>query len=269
MVWTESTASGGCRRDEPEPRLQADRRGLGVGGGRYWQRADRRAVPPGLTVDRSFWLSILVLLLAVTLVMTGRAVLEAAKGLQGEALLAEIEVLAGRPSSVELAERVTEAAGCVRGFRPEVRSCWYAWAEPTRPDYLRVVAERVRADGTGEAIRWSALASRFGSWQPSRRGRRPDPSVRTGHRRRLRRPRHSGRAVACCRSRHGTTTQHRLIRVCHPSGALDDAATAVRAPALPDGPPLQGGSIDRPAKGCVGPSLAPGITRLQRSAVRR
>jgi hypothetical protein len=184
MVWTESTASGGCPRDEPELRLQVDRRGLGVDGGRYWQRADRRAVPPGLTVDRSFWLSMLVLLLAVALVMTGRAVLEAARGLQGEALLVEIEVLEGRPSSVELAERVTEAAGCVRGFRPEVRSCWYAWAEPTRPDYLRVVAERVRADGTGEAIRWSALAfplwvvAAVAAWKATRPKRpyRPPPS---------------------------------------------------------------------------------------------
>jgi hypothetical protein len=109
-------------------------------------------------VDRSFWLSLLLLLLAVTLVMSGRAVIEAAKGLQGEALVAEIDALAGRPSSLELAERVTEAAGCVRGFRPEVRSCWWAWAQPERPDYLRVVAERVRADGTGEAVRWSTLA---------------------------------------------------------------------------------------------------------------
>jgi hypothetical protein len=109
-------------------------------------------------MDRSFWISLLVLLLAVTLLMSGRAVREAAKGLQGEALLSEIEALAGGPSSVELAERVTESAGCVRGSRPEVRSCWYVWAEPGRADYLRVVAERVRADGTGAAIRWSALA---------------------------------------------------------------------------------------------------------------
>ena len=109
-------------------------------------------------MDRSFWLSILLVVLALTLVLSGRAALEAAKGLEGEALLAELDALEGGASSVELADRVTEAAGCVRGFRPEVRSCWYAWAEPSRSDYLRVVAERVRSDGTGEAIRWSALA---------------------------------------------------------------------------------------------------------------
>jgi hypothetical protein len=132
-------------------------------------------------MDRSFWLSLLVLLLAVTLVVSGRAVLEAAKGLQGEALLSEIEALAGRPSSLELADRVTESAGCVRGFRPEVRSCWYAWAEPRRPDYLRVVAERVRADGSGEAVRWSALAmplwvmAALAAWQATRPKRRYRP----------------------------------------------------------------------------------------------
>ena len=128
-------------------------------------------------MDRSFWLSILLLVLSMTLVMSGRAALEAVKSREGEALLAEIEALAGRPASVELADRVTEAAGCVRGFRPEVRSCWYAWAEPERPDYLRVVAERVRSDGTGEAIRWAALAlplwlvASVAAWKVLRPGR--------------------------------------------------------------------------------------------------
>ncbi len=109
-------------------------------------------------MDRSFWLSILLLALSLSLVTSGRAILEAADGLQGDALVAEIDALGGQPSSLELAERVTEAAGCIRGFRPEVRSCWYVWAEPSRPDYLRVVAERVRDDGTGAAVRWAALA---------------------------------------------------------------------------------------------------------------
>lgn len=109
-------------------------------------------------MDRSFWFSILLLVLSVALVVSGRAYLEASKGMQGEALLAEIEALRGQPSNVELADRVTEAAGCVRGFRPEVRSCWYAWAEPSRPDYLRVVAERTRADGTNAATHWFVLA---------------------------------------------------------------------------------------------------------------
>jgi hypothetical protein len=137
-------------------------------------------------VDRSFWLSILLLVLALTLVLSGRAAIEAAKGLEGEALLAELDTLAGRASSVELADRVTEAAGCVRGFRPEVRSCWYAWAEPTRPDYLRVVAERVRSDGTGEAIRWSALAlplwvaAALAAWKVTRpRGQMRPPAPAT------------------------------------------------------------------------------------------
>ena len=137
-------------------------------------------------MDRSFWLSILLLVLALTLVLSGRAAMEAAKGLEGEALLAELDALAGRASSVELADRVTEAAGCVRGFRPEVRSCWYAWAEPSRPDYLRVVAERIRSDGTSEAVRWSALAlplwvaAVLAAWKvtrPKRQMRPPSPAT--------------------------------------------------------------------------------------------
>lgn len=134
-------------------------------------------------MDRSFWLSILLLVLSLALVLSGRAVLEAAKGRQGGALLAEIDALAGQPSSVALAHRVTEAAGCIRGFRPGVRSCWYVWAEPSRPDYLRVVAERVRSDGTDAAIRWSALALPlwlvvvFAAWKTTRPRRpyRPPP----------------------------------------------------------------------------------------------
>ncbi len=112
-------------------------------------------------MDRSFWLSILLLALSLAFVLSGRAILEAADGFHGEALLAEIDELEGRPSSVALADRVTEAAGCIRGFRPEVRSCWYVWAEPSRPDYLRVVAQRVRDDGVGEAIRWTVVALPF------------------------------------------------------------------------------------------------------------
>jgi hypothetical protein len=139
-------------------------------------------------MDRSFWLSILL----VVLVLSGRAALEAAKGLEGEALLAELDALDGGASSVELADRVTEAAGCVRGFRPEVRSCWYAWAEPSRFDYLHVVAERVRSDGIGEAIRWSALAiplwlaAALSAWKVTRpRGqmRPPPPATAVPNRR--------------------------------------------------------------------------------------
>ncbi len=139
-------------------------------------------------MDRSFWISILLLALSLALVLSGRAILEANHGLHGEALLAEIDALEGRPSSVALADRVTEAAGCIRGFRPEVRSCWYVWAEPSRPDYLRVVAQRVRDDGGGEATRWTLAALPFwllagiSAWKATRpkRAYRPRPIMPSG-----------------------------------------------------------------------------------------
>ena len=95
---------------------------------------------------------------SLALVVTGRAFLDIRQTLHGAELVAEIDSLGGQPSSVELADRVTEAAGCIRGFRPTVRSCWYAWADPSKPDYLCVVAERVRADAAREAMLFSGSA---------------------------------------------------------------------------------------------------------------
>ena len=113
-------------------------------------------------MDRSFWLSLMAVGLAVALLLTGRAAIDAVKAVEGSRLVAEIESLEGAPSSVELATRVTDAADCIYGFRPRVRSCWYVWADPSRPDYLMVVAERVRSDATGSAVSWAAGA--FGFW---------------------------------------------------------------------------------------------------------
>jgi hypothetical protein len=109
-------------------------------------------------MDRSFWLTLLFVVLSVALVVSGRAYLDVSEAIHGANLVAEIDDLGGQPSNVELADRVTEAAGCIRGFRPSVRSCWYAWADPSRPDYLRVVAERVRSDATSEARLFSGFA---------------------------------------------------------------------------------------------------------------
>ena len=95
-------------------------------------------------MDRSLWLSLLFVALSLALVLSGRAFLDISQTLRGANLVAQIERLDGQPSTVELADTVTEAAGCIRGLRPRVRSCWYAWADPSRPDYLRVVAVRVR-----------------------------------------------------------------------------------------------------------------------------
>jgi len=131
-------------------------------------------------MDRSFWLSLMAVGLAIALLLTGRAALDTAKAVEGSRLVAEIESLEGAPSSVELSTRVTDAAGCIYGFRPRVRSCWYVWADPSRPDYLMVVAQRVRSDATGSAVSWAAGAFVFWlmaiitAWG----ARRPTPRVR-------------------------------------------------------------------------------------------
>ena len=100
---------------------------------------------------RSVWLSLLFVMLSLALVVTGRAFLDIRQTLHGSDLIAQIESLDGGPSSVQLADRVSEAAGCVRGFRAEVRSCRYVGADPSRPDHPMVVADRVRADAIREA----------------------------------------------------------------------------------------------------------------------
>ncbi len=112
-------------------------------------------------MDRSFWLSLMAVGLAIALLFTGRAALDTAKAFEGSRLVAEIENLEGTPSSVDLAIGVTDAAGCIYGVRPRVRSCWYVWADPSHPDYLMVVAERVRSDATSSAVSWAAGAFVF------------------------------------------------------------------------------------------------------------
>ncbi len=109
-------------------------------------------------MDRAFWLSLMLVALSIALVTTGRALMDSSESLGSASLLAEIDALEGRPSSLELADRVTESAGCIRGLQPELRSCWYVWAVPSRPDYLRVVAARVNADSTASAVAWGAIS---------------------------------------------------------------------------------------------------------------
>jgi hypothetical protein len=103
-------------------------------------------------MDRSIWLSFLALGLGVALLLTGRALADGQVYLRGASLAAEIEALAGAPSSQDLATRTTEAAGCIYGNQPRVRTCWYAWAHPERPAYLALIAERVQADAGGSAL---------------------------------------------------------------------------------------------------------------------
>ena len=129
-------------------------------------------------MDRSVWLSILLVLLAVAFVVSGRVAMDAAKGYAAHQQLGEIEALAGAPPSPELAERVTATAGCVYGFRPPVRACWYVWADPSEPAYLAGVATRVRSEATTSAVAWGAGAlltwglALLSAWKASR-PRRP------------------------------------------------------------------------------------------------
>lgn len=103
-------------------------------------------------MDRSFWLSLMALGLGIALLLGGRAALDGLDYVRGVDLAAEIERLDGAPSSQELATRVTEAAGCIYGDRPRVRTCWYAWAHPERPEFLAVIAERIQADSGGSTL---------------------------------------------------------------------------------------------------------------------
>jgi hypothetical protein len=134
-------------------------------------------------MDRSFWLSLVALGLGIALLLTGRAVMDGVVYLQGVSLAAEIESLDGAPSSKELADRTTEAAGCIYGNRPRVRTCWYAWAHPERPEYLAVIAQRVQDDSGGSALGYLLgalpfwLLAIFAAWRSTRPVTRIRPSA--------------------------------------------------------------------------------------------
>jgi hypothetical protein len=114
---------------------------------------------------------------------TVRAVLDAEGALQAADIKARLEALEGGPSTEALAKEVNDAAGCIYGNRPEIRSCWYVWQAPTRADYQLVVAERVLADSTGSAVSWALgclpfwLLAGFSGWKATRPRQRFRPST--------------------------------------------------------------------------------------------
>lgn len=126
-------------------------------------------------MDRSIWLSLLALGLGVALLLGARAATDGADYLHGASLAAEIEALAGAPSDHDLMTRTTEAAGCQYGFQPPVRTCWYAWAQPERPEFLAIIAQRVMNDSGGSALGYAlaalpfALLALFASWKATRK----------------------------------------------------------------------------------------------------
>ncbi|MEX1333811.1 MAG: hypothetical protein AB1Z66_00760, partial [Candidatus Limnocylindrales bacterium] len=101
--------------------------------------------------------------IGVVLLLGGRAIMDGADYLRGASLAAEIEALAGAPSNEDLMTRTTEAAGCLYGIQPPVRTCWYAWAEPERPDFLAIIAQRVMDDSGGSALAYALGALPFAS----------------------------------------------------------------------------------------------------------
>jgi hypothetical protein len=117
--------------------------------------------------------------------------MDGADYLNGVNLAAEIERLDGAPSTRELADRVTEAAGCIYGNRPRVRTCWYAWAHPEEPRFLALIAERVQADSGGSALGYLLgalpfwLLALFGAWKATRPSRPLRPSLQAHASRRL------------------------------------------------------------------------------------
>jgi hypothetical protein len=125
-------------------------------------------------MDRMSWLSLLVVGLAVALLLTSRAALDGADFVNGATLQAEVQALDGEPSTKELADRVTGAAGCVYGYRPRLQTCWYAWAHPERPAYLEIIATRVMADSGGSALGYAFASLPFwllalvSGWKASR-----------------------------------------------------------------------------------------------------
>lgn len=145
---------------------------------------------PDDDMDRTMWISLMALGLGLAVLLTGRAFIDGVDYLHAVDLAAEVESLDGAPSSQDLAERVTEAAGCIYGNRPPVRTCWYAWARPENPRFLAIIAARVQADAGGSALGhlfaslpfWAlALVS---AWKASRPSRplRPSLSVPPSHR---------------------------------------------------------------------------------------
>jgi len=138
-------------------------------------------------MDRSFWLSLMALGLAVGTLLGLRVADDTSSYLLGRALAVEIEQLKGAPSSEDLATRTTEAAGCIYGFQPPVRSCWYAWAHPERPQYLALIAQRIQDDAGGSALGYLSVAlpfwllAAFSARQAMRPRRRLQPSLARPH----------------------------------------------------------------------------------------
>lgn len=125
-------------------------------------------------MDRSIWLSLLALGLGIALLLGARVWLDGSDYLLGASLAAEIEALDGAPSDEDLMTRTTEAAGCLYGFQPPVRTCWYAWAEPQEPRFLAIIAQRVMNDAGGSALGYAVAALPFvllallASWKSTR-----------------------------------------------------------------------------------------------------
>lgn len=159
--------------------------GPGADGEGRWHKA----------VDRSLWLSLMAVGLAIGVLVSLRAVDDASSYILGHELASEIASLGGEPSSEDLMTRTTESAGCLYGFRPPLATCWYAWAHPERPEYLALIAERVQADSGGSALAhlfialpfWALAA--FSLWKATRRRppyrpslerAQPDPARQAG-----------------------------------------------------------------------------------------
>lgn len=151
-------------------------------------------------MDRSIWLSFLALGLGVTLILGARAWLDGSDYILGASLAAEIEALQGAPSDEDLMTRTTEAAGCLYGTRPPVRTCWYAWAEPERPEFLAIIAQRVMDDSGGSALGYAsaalpfALLALFAGWKATRTPQVFRPSL-LAKQARIEPPRPDGRLV--------------------------------------------------------------------------
>jgi len=110
----------------------------------------------------------------IAVLLSGRALLDGADYVNGVNLAAEVRRLDGAASSQDLADRVTEAAGCIYGNRPPVRTCWYAWAHPEDPRFLAIIAQRVQDDSGGSALSyllWSLpfwMLALVAGWKASR-----------------------------------------------------------------------------------------------------
>jgi hypothetical protein len=152
-------------------------------------------------MDRSFWLSLMALGLGIAVLLSGRAMLDGLDYVNGVNLAAEVERLQGAPSSQELADRVTEAAGCIYGDRPPVRTCWYAWIHPEDPRFLAIIAQRVQDDSGGSALAyllWAMpfwLLAAYSGWKATRPVRPFRPSLIAGRTQPLDPPAPQGRLI--------------------------------------------------------------------------